>query len=262
MQDNALRPHNYMFTLTLRNVLGSDPLLETRSYDAIILATGYERCSWIDMLDHKVFGEVFGLPKSFANCDSGTLQGDEQQQEPENLGTSTRVPVTPPWTAMESSSASDSSPRSLGESVSSSIQDRSPDRGETICATISEGLLDEVQLDLGDAHLSVRDQLALDPLPKAVAHAFPHVAGGVITPVDSQLDKIRISRTYRLLPVEENTLIRDTSSSHKKFLPRVYIQGIAEETHGLSDTLLSVLSIRCGEVIDDLFEGVSDCGFQ
>jgi lysine/ornithine N-monooxygenase len=36
------------------------------------------------------------------------------------------------------------------------------------------------------------------------------------------------------------------------FLPRIYLQGSCEPTHGLSDTLLSVLAIRSKEIVDSL----------
>ena len=37
-----------------------------------------------------------------------------------------------------------------------------------------------------------------------------------------------------------------------KFRPTVWLQGANEETHGISDSLLSVLSVRSGEVVDGL----------
>ena len=55
--------------------------------------------------------------------------------------------------------------------------------------------------------------------------------------------KLCISRTYQLLPTKLHT---------RKLLARIYVQGLAEETHGLSDTLLSVVGVRAGEVVDDL----------
>lgn len=49
-----------------------------------------------------------------------------------------------------------------------------------------------------------------------------------------------LSRQYRLMPVDDS------------LKSRIYLQGIEEATHGLSDTLLSVLGIRSGEVVKDL----------
>ncbi|KIJ69298.1 hypothetical protein HYDPIDRAFT_24148 [Hydnomerulius pinastri MD-312] len=56
--------------------------------------------------------------------------------------------------------------------------------------------------------------------------------------------KLYITRAYRLLP--------RASSWAEMLKARIYLQGLAEETHGLSDTLLSVVGIRAGEVVDDL----------
>jgi len=41
-------------------------------------------------------------------------------------------------------------------------------------------------------------------------------------------------------------------ASGAKFRPTVWLQGANEDTHGISDSLLSVLSIRSGEVVDGL----------
>ena len=59
--------------------------------------------------------------------------------------------------------------------------------------------------------------------------------------------EVHISRNYRLLPTgfAENP-------EKKTFAPRIYLQGVEEQTHGLSDTLLSVLGVRAGEVVHDL----------
>ncbi|KAJ1307785.1 hypothetical protein OPQ81_001871 [Rhizoctonia solani] len=53
---------------------------------------------------------------------------------------------------------------------------------------------------------------------------------------------VHITRAYRLLPVEQ----------HSDFAARVYVQGCAESSHGLSDTLLSVIGPRSGEVVADM----------
>ncbi|KAK0463938.1 L-lysine 6-monooxygenase (NADPH-requiring)-domain-containing protein [Desarmillaria tabescens] len=53
--------------------------------------------------------------------------------------------------------------------------------------------------------------------------------------------KVYISRGYCLVPTDDGGL-----------KSRIYLQGVEEATHGLSDSLLSVLGVRAGEVIDDL----------
>lgn len=54
--------------------------------------------------------------------------------------------------------------------------------------------------------------------------------------------KVYVTRTYQLVPKEPGA----------EPLPRVHIQGCMESTHGLSDTLLSVVSVRAGEIAGDL----------
>ncbi|KAH7922104.1 hypothetical protein BV22DRAFT_681747 [Leucogyrophana mollusca] len=61
--------------------------------------------------------------------------------------------------------------------------------------------------------------------------------------------KLYISRNYRLVPVS-----KEGPLSGSDFRPRIYVQGCEEETHGLSDTLLSVLGVRAGEVVADLYQ--------
>jgi L-ornithine N5-oxygenase len=35
----------------------------------------------------------------------------------------------------------------------------------------------------------------------------------------------------------------------------IYLQGCNEQTHGLADSLLSILSVRGGEMVDTIFGG-------
>jgi len=63
----------------------------------------------------------------------------------------------------------------------------------------------------------------------------------------SVTETLYISRRYRLLPLP---------TTGRGFVPRIYLQGCAEETHGLSETLLSVLGVRAGEVVEDLCKGI------
>jgi len=54
--------------------------------------------------------------------------------------------------------------------------------------------------------------------------------------------KVYVTRTYQLVPKDAGV----------EPLPRIHVQGCTESTHGLSDTLLSVVSIRAGEIAGDL----------
>ena len=46
------------------------------------------------------------------------------------------------------------------------------------------------------------------------------------------------------------------------FQPRIYLQGSCEESHGLSDTLLSVLAVRSQEILESLWSGRSAFGMS
>lgn len=54
--------------------------------------------------------------------------------------------------------------------------------------------------------------------------------------------KVYVTRAYRLVP----------KNAGAELLPRIYVQGCTESTHGLGDTLLSVISIKAGEIAADL----------
>ncbi|KAF9464763.1 L-lysine 6-monooxygenase (NADPH-requiring)-domain-containing protein [Collybia nuda] len=70
--------------------------------------------------------------------------------------------------------------------------------------------------------------------------------------IDSQIpDTVYISRNYQLLPCCPEA----SGDGDVPFKARIYLQGVEEATHGLSDTLLSVLGIRAGEVVTDLCNG-------
>lgn len=59
--------------------------------------------------------------------------------------------------------------------------------------------------------------------------------------LEKRSQQLFINRNYRLMP-------KDVT----QFQPRIYVQGVEESTHGLSDTLLSILGVRAGEVVADL----------
>lgn len=61
---------------------------------------------------------------------------------------------------------------------------------------------------------------------------------------------LRITRNYQILPSAFDTA--------QPLKGRIYLQGYAEATHGLSDTLLSVVSIRAGEIVDDIWNTERD----
>jgi L-ornithine N5-oxygenase len=54
--------------------------------------------------------------------------------------------------------------------------------------------------------------------------------------------RLFVSRAYRALPIDDSPA------------PRIYLQGCLEATHGLSDTLLSVMGVKVGEIVQDLMQ--------
>lgn len=66
---------------------------------------------------------------------------------------------------------------------------------------------------------------------------------------ESQRSKVRITRNYRLLSEKEN---RGEVEGTEE--PRVYLQGCTQSTHGLSESLLSIMGVRAGLVVDDLWD--------
>jgi len=61
----------------------------------------------------------------------------------------------------------------------------------------------------------------------------------LLTELSSYLGELTVDRQYRL-------------AHDENFLPEIYLQGYCESTHGLSDTLLSVLATRSREIVDSL----------
>lgn len=54
------------------------------------------------------------------------------------------------------------------------------------------------------------------------------------------IENFEVQRDYRL-------------QTHSSFLPAIYLQGCCEDSHGLSDTLLSVLPVRSEEIVQSIF---------
>jgi len=87
------------------------------------------------------------------------------------------------------------------------------------------------------------------------AESSPHTSpelgmfsSGELERPQHQHQELAISRNYRLLPLGFSSERKEQTN----FTPRIYLQGVEEYTHGLSDTLLSVLGVRAGEVVNDL----------
>jgi L-ornithine N5-oxygenase len=97
----------------------------------------------------------------------------------------------------------------------------------------------EVLITLLDRKTNKPEQLACDVvlLGTGFSRQMPRMVRDLAASV--LLEEIAVSRNYRLqLPPTVQA--------------GCYLQGVNEATHGMSDTLLSVLSVRSGEIVNDL----------
>ncbi|KAI0780915.1 lysine/ornithine N-monooxygenase [Trametes elegans] len=79
--------------------------------------------------------------------------------------------------------------------------------------------------------------------------ATPQSQHAKLPGADTQPSKVRISRNYRLLSPRAG---KDAEAADGRGEPRVYLQGCTQSTHGLSESLLSILGVRAGLVVDEL----------
>lgn len=95
-----------------------------------------------------------------------------------------------------------------------------------------------------DSSTPTSSSVSTPPTSRGSSSPVPGGHSGCRDIVRSFPSRVYITRAYRLVP----------QNSEVEPLPRIYVQGCTEETHGLSDTLLSVISIRAGEIADDLIK--------
>jgi len=86
--------------------------------------------------------------------------------------------------------------------------------------------------------------ISTPPTSRGSSSPVPSGHSGCRDIVRGFASRVYITRAYRLVPQDSGV----------EPLPRIYVQGCTEATHGLSDTLLSVISIRAGEIADDLIK--------
>ncbi|HET7017302.1 MAG TPA: SidA/IucD/PvdA family monooxygenase [Streptosporangiaceae bacterium] len=103
----------------------------------------------------------------------------------------------------------------------------------------------QARLDAGEIVLSLRERLSgLDYefrcdrvlLGTGFSPAMPVLIGDLITKLG--LDQAVVERSYRLA-------VPDCEAA-------VYLQGVNETTHGIADSLLSVVAVRAGEIVADI----------
>lgn len=102
-----------------------------------------------------------------------------------------------------------------------------------------------LQAEVGPADQAPYNATSGTSTPLTSPGHSPLSSSQLLTP--SRSTKLHISRNYRLLPVT-------SSDGSPQFSPKIYLQGCTEVTHGLSESLLSILGVRAGLVVDDILE--------
>jgi L-ornithine N5-oxygenase len=106
----------------------------------------------------------------------------------------------------------------------------------------------EVVLRLRDRGSGAEEELRCDAV--LLGTGFSAEPPALVRALMAELDlsELAVTRAYRLaLPTPESTAT-------------CYLQGINEATHGISDSLLSVLAVRAGEIVADLLDRRRDHG--
>ena len=171
--------------LTLQNALTH--ALTEQTYDAVICGTGYDRSSWINLLNTSTIGKYFGL-----HAAPTPVELHPSTDRPADYSSVSETPKPgQPW-QLPSGRSSESSTPLTSPSLSPSLTN---------------------------------------------SRLLPNT-------------KLYITRSYRLVP-------QDPIEGEKPFTPKVYLQGCTETTHGLSESLLSIMGVRSGLVVNDLFSGES-----
>ena len=98
---------------------------------------------------------------------------------------------------------------------------------------------DAVVLSLADRIGGLNDELACDVvmLGTGFDRTLPRLARGIAELVG--VEQFVVSRAYRMIMPPSVTA-------------NCYLQGINEESHGIADSLISVLAVRAGEIVNDL----------
>lgn len=109
-------------------------------------------------------------------------------------------------------------------------------RSTTVSAARQHG--EQIVLDLHDTHDDHHEERTYDLV--VLATGFRRRLGEtMMRDLQRYITNAEVGRTYQLATTDD-------------FHPRLFLQGYCEETHGLSDTLLSVLAARADEIAQDL----------
>ncbi|GAA5982521.1 hypothetical protein JCM10908_006681 [Rhodotorula pacifica] len=222
-------------SLTLHNPITH----ETRQveYDVVVCGTGYNRQAWRSIL----------FPPASSSIATEAEQNDEV------------IPLSEVFAAPRAR-ASEQSPPDLSLPDSAFAQLRPTARRSGSSATSSaSSAASPSRYDSPSRHSSISDESGSSvastaptspPSPRSLAE--PKLApSGTAAPSDTaagtelKVPDFAVKENYRLdLP--------NKTASGAQFRPTVWLQGSCEKTHGISDSLLSVLAVRSGEVVQSI----------
>lgn len=210
-------------SLTLQHLLSSQ--LSTSSYDLIVCGTGYDRTSWIKLITSSNLSKRFGIAP-------GTRTSDVQILSSDGYGVAQSLSDDAGLASMVGRGRGNARETSPSASV---VTDVSSAPSTPLTPALSS--------------LAASTELVM-PMTMPGSHSRSSIGEA----------KLYVSRAYRLLPAAELTSVDDAVSGGKgegenegkRVDGRIYLQGCTEATHGLSDTLLSVMAVKAGEVVDDL----------
>ena len=268
-------------TLTKQNTLTHT--LQEDTYDAVICGTGYDRTAWIRLLRASNFAHEFGLGSNGHEvCELGRVEFGKEKEAPVKL-----VPEHYIQTAPSMSSPPRHVPLSLdisGEKKRNVLDFTS--FASQAFGNNTNGRLIPSSLNNDIDHEPEHHETGSDGEDSRSLTSLSSPSSPIISPTettntsllansltmsdlgkkkdDSEVDevRVRISRAYQLLPdkisetherLGENEEVLNGANYDRKGGTKIYVQGSAEATHGLSDSLLSVISVRSGEVVKDMF---------
>ncbi|GAA5988469.1 hypothetical protein JCM11641_007160 [Rhodosporidiobolus odoratus] len=207
-------------TLTLFNPI----LSETREveYDLVVCGTGYDRQTWRNML-FPATSTSSSLPSSTDTIPLSQLFSSTSSSSEDHHLASTPPALTLPETAF--------SRRDLISTADSPSSSRAPS--------------------------SVRSHSASSrPSPPSTAASSPPSPASPADTGKATQSQGRNGTHGDLFEVAENyrLILPQYTKEGGEFRPTVWLQGACEKTHGISDSLLSVLAVRSGEVVQSILK--------
>lgn len=195
-------------------------------YDTVVAATGYYRQGWREML--------FPSAEGKSDLSLSSLFAEEQHRA--TARSSQALDLSQVTPTLSTVAQRERKMSALDDSHSPSPSNRS--------AVSFDSLSEQHSGTTSPSSYGDADE---DPLH---AHAHAHRNGGNHAKSHKSLaESLEVEENYRLkLPATCSVNGRDGIA----FKPTVWIQGGNEDTHGISDSLLSVLAIRSAEVVSGL----------